>query len=74
MKTLLRALIRAYQYFVSPMLMPICRFFPTCSEYANEAIRCHGAFRGSLLAAKRITCCHPWHSGGYDPVPGRYDS
>lgn len=74
MKTVLRALIRGYQYFLSPMLGPRCRFYPTCSEYAAEAIQCHGAARGSLLAAKRIVCCHPWHAGGYDPVPGRTES
>ncbi|MEI6721179.1 MAG: membrane protein insertion efficiency factor YidD [Betaproteobacteria bacterium] len=72
MKTLLRALIRFYRYFLSPMSGPSCRFYPSCSEYADEALRCHGAARGSWLAAKRIACCHPWHAGGYDPVPGRY--
>jgi uncharacterized protein len=71
-KTLLRALIRFYRYFLSPMLGPSCRFYPSCSEYADEALRCHGAARGSWLATKRIACCHPWHAGGYDPVPGRY--
>jgi putative membrane protein insertion efficiency factor len=70
--TLLRALIRLYRYFLSPMLGPSCRFYPSCSEYADEALRCHGAARGSWLAAKRIACCHPWHPGGFDPVPGRY--
>lgn len=72
MKTALRALIRFYRYFLSPMLGPSCRFYPSCSEYADEAIRRHGAARGSWLAAKRIACCHPWHAGGHDPVPGRY--
>jgi putative membrane protein insertion efficiency factor len=71
-KTLLRAVIRFYRYFLSPMLGPSCRFHPSCSEYADEALRCHGAARGSWLAAKRIARCHPWHAGGYDPVPGRY--
>jgi putative membrane protein insertion efficiency factor len=71
-KRLLRALIWIYRYFLSPMLGPSCRFYPSCSEYADEALRCHGAARGSWLAAKRIACCHPWHAGGYDPVPGRY--
>jgi hypothetical protein len=73
-KTCLRALIRFYRYFLSPMLGPSCRFYPSCSEYADEAIRCHGAARGSWLAAKRIACCHPWHAGGYDPVPGRHET
>ena len=70
MKNLLRAMIRAYRYFLSPMLGPRCRFYPTCSEYADEAIQLHGALRGSAMAAKRIACCHPWHEGGFDPVPG----
>ena len=74
MKTILRALIRAYRYFVSPMFGPSCRFYPTCSEYADEAIGLHGALRGSMLAAKRIACCHPWHAGGTDPVPRRNES
>jgi len=73
-KTILRTLIRAYRYFVSPMFGPSCRFFPTCSEYADEAIRSHGALRGSMLAVRRIACCHPWHQGGADPVPGRHES
>lgn len=71
MNALLRALIRVYRYFLSPMLGPSCRFYPSCSEYAEEALRCHGVARGSWLTAKRIACCHPWHAGGYDPVPGR---
>jgi putative membrane protein insertion efficiency factor len=70
--TLLRALIRLYRYFLSPMLGPSCRFYPSCSEYADEALRCHGAARGAWLTAKRIACCHPWHPGGFDPVPGRH--
>ena len=70
MSALLRLLIRAYRYFISPMLGPRCRFYPGYSEYAEEAIRCHGALKGSWLATKRIACCHPWHAGGYDPVPG----
>lgn len=74
MKTLLRTLIRLYRYLLSPMLGPSCRFFPSCSEYADDAVRTHGALRGSWLAARRISCCHPWHAGGYDPVPGRRES
>lgn len=70
MRRLLIYPIRFYRYAVSPMLGPSCRFHPSCSEYADEAITRHGALRGSWLAARRIACCHPWHPGGYDPVPG----
>ncbi len=69
MKTVLLALLRAYQLFVSPLLGQNCRFYPSCSHYAMEAIRVHGAARGGLLAAKRLGRCHPWHEGGFDPVP-----
>lgn len=63
------AAIRGYQLFISPLLGPRCRFLPTCSAYATEAIREHGAFCGGWLALKRILRCHPLHPGGYDPVP-----
>lgn len=69
MRQLLIYPIRFYRYALSPMLGPSCRFHPSCSEYAEEAITRHGALRGSWLAARRIACCHPWHPGGYDPVP-----
>jgi putative membrane protein insertion efficiency factor len=69
MSKLLVLLIRAYRYMLSPMLGRSCRFFPSCSEYAIEALQRHGAVRGTWLATKRITRCHPWHPGGYDPVP-----
>ncbi len=69
MKRILRGLIAGYRYFLSPLLGPSCRFYPTCSEYASEAIERHGALRGTWLALKRILKCHPWHSGGLDPVP-----
>ena len=69
MKTLLLLLLRAYQLGISPFLGQNCRFYPSCSSYAAEAIREHGAARGSLLAAKRLCKCHPWHPGGLDPVP-----
>ena len=69
MKTILLALLTAYRYVVRPLLGPSCRFHPSCSEYASEAIARHGAARGSLLALRRIGRCHPWHDGGYDPVP-----
>jgi putative membrane protein insertion efficiency factor len=66
---LLLVLIKAYRYCVSPLLGPSCRFLPTCSDYAVQAIDKHGAGFGSWLALKRIARCHPWHPGGYDPVP-----
>ena len=63
-------LIRIYQWTLRPFIGANCRFFPSCSEYAIEAFRQHGALRGGALAAKRILRCNPWHEGGYDPVPG----
>ena len=68
MKKLLIGLVRFYQRFISPLKKPTCRFYPTCSEYAIEAITKKGALRGSLLAIRRICKCHPFHPGGYDPV------
>lgn len=61
--------VRIYRYAISPMLAPRCRFMPSCSAYAEEALQVHGAFRGSWLALKRIGRCHPGCQGGYDPVP-----
>jgi uncharacterized protein len=61
--------IRAYQLLISPLVGPACRFSPSCSQYALEAIRRHGALKGSSLAIKRLLRCHPWHAGGFDPVP-----
>ena len=69
MKRLLLALISGYRLILSPLLGPNCRFYPTCSAYAAEAIETHGALRGAWLALKRISKCHPWHPGGFDPVP-----
>jgi putative membrane protein insertion efficiency factor len=69
MKTLLLAFIRAYQYLLRPMLGSNCRFYPSCSDYAREAIERHGAIRGTWLAIKRVARCHPYHPGGFDPVP-----
>ncbi|MDO9600174.1 MAG: membrane protein insertion efficiency factor YidD [Azoarcus sp.] len=71
MRWLLRGLIRGYQLFISPLLGPRCRFYPTCSHYALEAIDTHGALKGSWLALRRVLRCHPWHPGGLDPVPPR---
>lgn len=62
--------ISAYKRFVSPILPPACRFVPTCSEYAVEAIEIHGALKGGALAVGRLLRCHPWSAGGFDPVPG----
>jgi uncharacterized protein len=69
MKLLLLALIRFYQYVISPLLGRRCRFFPSCSEYAAEAVHKHGASKGAGLALKRLSRCHPWNPGGFDPVP-----
>lgn len=65
----LRKAIRAYQLGISPFMGQSCRFYPTCSNYALEALAAHGARRGTWLAAKRICKCHPWHPGGVDLVP-----
>ena len=69
MGRLLIALIRVYQYLFSPLIGSHCRFQPSCSHYAVEAIQGHGALRGSYLALRRLARCHPWHPGGVDPVP-----
>lgn len=65
----LRLMIRLYQLFIAPLLGPRCRFYPSCSAYAAEAVTRHGALMGSWLAVKRIARCHPWNAGGFDPVP-----
>jgi putative membrane protein insertion efficiency factor len=72
MKRLAAGLIRIYQVSVSPLLGPSCRFHPTCSEYAEEAILRHGLVRGMWLAIRRLIRCHPGNPGGYDPVPSNY--
>jgi len=65
----LQAAVRGYQRVVSPLFGPRCRYLPTCSEYAYEALGEHGAVRGTWLAVRRVARCHPFHEGGYDPVP-----
>ena len=69
MKRLLLSLLRGYQYALRPLMGTNCRFFPSCSEYACEAIERHGALKGGWLASRRVLRCHPYHPGGYDPVP-----
>jgi putative membrane protein insertion efficiency factor len=66
---LLALLIRGYQRLLSPLLPPSCRFHPSCSQYALEAIHRHGALKGSWLAVRRLARCHPFNAGGFDPVP-----
>ena len=69
MKPILLGALRVYQYLFRPMLGSNCRFYPSCSDYAHDAIVRHGAARGAWLATRRLLRCHPWHPGGYDPVP-----
>ena len=66
---LLLLLVRAYRWLISPVLPQACRFHPSCSSYAEEALRRHGAWRGGWLATRRLCRCGPWHPGGCDPVP-----
>src|ERR1700720_4251304 len=65
----IRGMIRAYQLLVAPVLGPSCRYYPSCSHYAEEAVGRYGPWRGSLLALRRLSRCHPWGGSGYDPVP-----
>ncbi|MCZ7557450.1 MAG: membrane protein insertion efficiency factor YidD [Bacteroidia bacterium] len=66
---ILVAIVRLYQSVISPLFPPSCRFYPTCSSYMIEALTKHGPFRGTWLGLRRISRCHPWNPGGYDPVP-----
>jgi len=72
-KKLLLLLIRGYSYLISPLLGNNCRYYPSCSAYTREAIEGHGALKGLWMGIKRISRCHPFHEGGYDPVPGKED-
>ncbi len=74
MRIFLIALLRIYQYVVSPLLGNHCRFYPSCSAYAVEAISLYGPWQGFWMALKRLLRCHPWHPGGYDPVPRESDN
>jgi putative membrane protein insertion efficiency factor len=69
MKLLLLVLIRFYRYAISPLLGRRCRFYPSCSEYTAEAVEKYGALKGAKLGFKRLSRCHPWNTGGFDPVP-----
>lgn len=69
MKTLVLVLLDFYRLMMRPFLPPACRFYPSCGDYAHEAVTRHGALRGGLYAAKRLLSCHPLHAGGLDPVP-----
>lgn len=69
MRRILIFIIRGYQYLLSPFMAPSCRYTPTCSHYAIEAVQRFGFMRGLILSLRRIFSCHPWHHGGYDPVP-----
>ncbi len=71
MKRLLKFFIRGYRYLISPLLGNHCRFYPSCSQYAEEAVQRYGVARGSWMAVCRVCRCHPWHEGGVDPVPYR---
>ncbi|HSJ20951.1 MAG TPA: membrane protein insertion efficiency factor YidD [Nocardioidaceae bacterium] len=70
MKYVLIGLLRMYRFFISPLYGQVCRYHPTCSAYALEAVTVHGSIRGSWYALRRLASCHPWSAGGYDPVPG----
>lgn len=68
-RDMLALMVRGYRYFISPLLPPACRFHPSCSAYAEQALKEHGALSGGWLAARRVCRCGPWHAGGFDPVP-----
>jgi putative membrane protein insertion efficiency factor len=70
-KYVLMGMLKLYQWTISPMLGPVCRFYPSCSHYAYQAIATHGSLKGCYLTARRLLRCHPWNPGGFDPVPPR---
>lgn len=72
MRRFVLSLIKVYQYFISPLYHPVCRFYPSCSEYTRHAVELHGVFKGLLLGLIRLLKCHPWHPGGLNPVPERF--
>ncbi|MGD2063815.1 MAG: membrane protein insertion efficiency factor YidD [Nitrospirota bacterium] len=69
MKWVVLTVIRAYRWLVSPVMGPVCRYYPSCSAYGEKAVERFGVWRGGWLAVRRVARCHPWHPGGYDPVP-----
>lgn len=69
MRGLVGKLLQTYKYLISPLIGQNCRFYPSCSDYAREAVERHGVVRGLWLALRRVGRCHPWNSGGFDPVP-----
>lgn len=71
MKYILIALLKAYRFAISPLYGQVCRYHPTCSAYALEAVTVHGSIKGTWLAVRRVARCHPWAAGGYDPVPAK---
>ncbi|MCM3638176.1 membrane protein insertion efficiency factor YidD [Sporosarcina luteola] len=73
MKSILISIIKIYQKIISPLTPPSCRFYPTCSHYGVEALQKHGALKGTWLTIRRISKCHPFHEGGFDPVPDKND-
>lgn len=70
MKYLLIGLLKVYRAVISPLYPPVCKYYPSCSAYALEAVTVHGAIKGTWLGGRRLASCHPWSLGGYDPVPG----